>query len=247
MTHAGPVAAYQILSIFGANLGPAKGVQAPDGTDPSIAGVTVTFDGNPAKMLYVSSSQINVMLLPQPASPAAAPLPQSTVMQINVNGTLIQRQLPFTTYNLNLFTDTFQNCQGGCPTFQPLALNTDRTRNSKTNPAKFGSLVSLFVHGVGALQLGFPMPTTVNGILAQSGQCSAVVEKVTLSGIVYQVDIRLPATLLPCATSFSSNPVNSLSVTLTYNGSPVGPLLINSNTATPTPPQSVSMPVWATQ
>src|SRR5207245_2246644 len=68
LTHVGAVAAFQLISIFGTNLGPAAGVPAPDGTDPSIAGVSVTFDGNPAPLLYVSASQINVAVpTPPPA------------------------------------------------------------------------------------------------------------------------------------------------------------------------------------
>ena len=249
LTHAGPVAAYQILSIFGANLGPATGVQAPDGTDPSIAGVTVTFDGQPAKMTYVSSSQINVMV-PGPQFTGINALPQSTVMQVSVNGTSIQRESAWTTYNLNLFTNI---AQGTCPgnsmslAFQPVALNPDGTRNTCGNPAKYGSLVSFFVHGVGTNQLGLSMPDTVIGIEAQAGVCAANVENVTRIGIVYKVDVRLPATLQPCAQIFSGNAINSLSLTFTYNGAHVGPLFINSNPTAATPVRSQTMMVWATQ
>jgi hypothetical protein len=69
LTHVGAVAAFQLPSIYGANLGPAKGVAAPDGSDTSLAGVSITFDGNPAQLLYVSASQINV------AVPAPPPIP----------------------------------------------------------------------------------------------------------------------------------------------------------------------------
>jgi hypothetical protein len=107
LTHVGPVAAYQLLSIFGTNLGPASGVAAPDGTDTSIAGVSVTFDGAPAQLLYVSASQINVAV-PAPLLPstqgAVAP-PSAMVMQLTVNGVTIQRQFPYTVSNMNLFAD----------------------------------------------------------------------------------------------------------------------------------------------
>jgi len=249
LTHAGPVAAYQILSIFGANLGPATGVPAPDGTATSIAGVAVTFDGIPAKLTYVSSSQINVMV-PGPPALGVNSLPQSTVMQVSVNGTSIQREFAWTTYNLNLFAEISvigSTCPGAMSLdFLPVALNPDGTRNSCLNPAKFGSLVSLFVHGVGAQQLGLAMPDTVSGIRVQAGSCPANVENVVRSGIVYKVDVRLPATLLPCAT-FTSNAVNPLILTLSYNGAPVGPLIINSNPTPATPVQSHLMRVWATQ
>jgi uncharacterized protein (TIGR03437 family) len=247
--HAGPVAAYQIVSIFGANLGPATGVLAPDGTDPSIAGVTVTFDGQPAKMTYVSSSQINV-LVPGPQFVGVNALPQSTVMQLSVAGTSIQREFAWTTYNLNLFADIAVGTV--CPsyplslTYQPIALNPDGTRNTCTNPAKFGSLVSFFVHGVGTQQLGSSMPDTVTGIEAQAGSCAANVENVARSGIVYKVDVRLPATLVPCAT-FNSNAINPLFLTFTYNGAPVGPLMINSNPSPATPVRPQQIRVWTSQ
>jgi uncharacterized protein (TIGR03437 family) len=251
MMHAGPVAPYQILSIFGANLGPATGVLAPDGTDPSIAGVTVTFDGNPAKMTYVSSSQINVMV-PGPQFTGVDALPQSTVMQVSVNGVPIQRESAWTAYNLNLFTNLGLipgNCAGSSftPAFQPVVLNPDGSVNSCTNPAKFGSVVTFFAHGVGTNQFGLSMPTTVTGIEAQAGVCGVNVPSVTLSGVVYQVNVQLPATLLPCAQTYSGNAVNALYMTFTYNGMPVGPLVINSDPPTTTPVRSQQIRVWATQ
>jgi hypothetical protein len=84
LTHVRAVAAFQVISLFGMNLGPSTGVTAPDGTDPSIAGVTVTFDGNPAQMIYVSSSQINVAV-PAPVSFDTIMKP-FTVMRVTVNG-----------------------------------------------------------------------------------------------------------------------------------------------------------------
>ena len=60
MMHAGPIGPGQLLTLMGTNLGPEKGVSAPAGASTSLAGVTVTFDDIPAKLLYVSSSQINV-------------------------------------------------------------------------------------------------------------------------------------------------------------------------------------------
>ena len=109
-----------------------------------------------------------------------------------------------------------------------------------------GSVVSLFVHGVGTQLLGLLMPDSVSGIDVEAGGCPANVENVARSGIVYKVDIRLPATLLPCAT-FTSNAVNPLSLTITYNGAPVGPLMINGNPSPASAVKSQLVRVWATQ
>ena len=157
LTHVGPIAAYQLLSIFGTNLAPAIGVSAAERTDTSIAGVSITFDGAPAQVLYVSPSQIMVLVpapLP-PATQAAGALPSARVMQLTVNGVTIQRQFPYTVSNLNLFAD-LASIQVPCDAlavysgFQPVAMNADGSANLCSNPAKYGSTVSFFMHGAGS-------------------------------------------------------------------------------------------------
>ena len=69
------------LDAAGANLGPAVGVAAPDGSDPSIAGVSITFDGRQAPLLYVSARQINVAV--------------SVAMRVTVNGASAERDSPY--------------------------------------------------------------------------------------------------------------------------------------------------------
>ena len=108
LEHVRAVAPYQVISLFGTNLGPSTGVAAPDGADASVAGVTATFDGNPAHLQYVSASQINVIV----------PLVDSSaVMQVTVNGSsTTPRELPLVGTNLNVFADLASNevsCPGG--------------------------------------------------------------------------------------------------------------------------------------
>ncbi len=246
LTHVGAVAVSQLISIFGANLGPTPGVPAPDGTDPSIAGVSVTFNGTPAPLLYVSASQINI------AVPAPRLLP--AVMQVSVNGATVQRQFPLTASNLNLFADLSAN-EISCPSahstangFQPVAANADGSFNSCTNPAQFGSTVSFFVHGIGE----FP-PPQLRSLQAFVGICSATVTNASMiNGFVYKVDVVLPASLLPCAESHSpSQAENELNVTLSYNGAPVGPLALPPGSGGPiinfSPGKPLPMIVWVTQ
>lgn len=259
LTHVGAVAAFQLLSIFGTNLGPAAGVAAPDGTDPSIAGVSVTFDGNPAQLLYVSASQINVAVPAPLPSRAVVPLPASTVMQLTVNGVSVQRQFPFTASNLNLFADLSAN-EISCPSahfiangFQPVAANADGSLNSCTNPARYGSTVSFFVHGVGAISLGFPPPQQLLNLQAFVGRCSVPVTNASLiTGFVYKVDVAMPSSLLPCAGSYNPNQAeNQFPVTLSYNGMPVGPRVVPVPTGSPiinfSPGEPMPMIVWVTQ
>jgi uncharacterized protein (TIGR03437 family) len=257
-THAGAVAAFQLISVFGENLGPATGVVAPDGSDPTLAGVNVTFDGNPAQLLYVSATQINVAVPAPPPSTSVAPLPTKTVMEINVNGQTVERQFPFTSSNLNVFAQLNSNLIS-CPMgnlnangFQPTALNADGSMNSCSNPAKLGSIVSFFVEGVGAVQLGFPPPQTLSGVEAAIGNCTVPAANASLiTGFVYQVDIPLPDMIVPCATSYSLTSMeNSFEITLSSGTVPMGPRVIPTpggpiiNFA---PGQPMPLVVWVTQ
>jgi hypothetical protein len=76
--------------------------------------------------------------------------------------------------------------------FQPLAANADGNTSSCTSPAKAGSTVSLFVHGIG----GFDSPPSQLGNLRASigFGCTALVTKASLiADFVYKVDVSLPA------------------------------------------------------
>ena len=259
LTHAGPIAAYQVLSIFGANLGPAKGIVAPDGADPSIAGVSVTFNGAPAQLLYVSASQINLVVpapsLPSPQAPVA--LPSATVMQLTVNGVTLQRQFPYTLSNLNLFAD-LSTVQAPCPGaitidsgFQPVALNSDGSANSCAHPAKYGSTVSFFMHGIGGDTFGSQPPQQLLNVQAFVGNCPiTVTNTASINSFVYQVDVTLPASQLPCSNYSSSSAESTFWVTFSYNGNPVGPLAVpfpNGSLAVNSPAAPMLMTVWVTK
>lgn len=261
LTHVGAVAAFQLISVFGENLGPATGVSAPDGTDPSIAGVTVTFDGNPAQLLYVSSTQINVAVPAPPPAQVVGQLPTSRVMKISVNGAVIQRQFPFTVANLNLFANVVTSpvsCPAWAVVFQggflPVATNADGTLNSCANPAKYGSAISFYAEGVGAILLGIPPAPTLQEVQALVGNCSAAVPNASLiNAFVYKVDVVLPSAAVPCALTYISGTgvtEETFTVTLSYGGAPVGPLSlpgVGSAVMFGAPGQSAPMTVWVTQ
>jgi len=205
LEHVRAIAPYQAISLFGANLA-------------SSTGVAITFGGNPAQLLYVSSSQINVVVPPN----------SSPVMQVTINGMSIQRQFPGTTSNLNLFANLTSN-EVACPNdiangFQPLAINADGSLNSCAHPAKFGAAVSFFVEGAGSPNGSAP-PAELTGLQAWIGGCAAPVENTSLTnGFVYQVDVQMPAST-SCAGQYNSSSA-TFDVTFTNNGAAVGPLVV---------------------
>jgi uncharacterized protein (TIGR03437 family) len=236
MQHVSVVAGNQLLTLFGTGLGPAAGVAAGDRAT-SLAGVTVTFDGTPARLLYVSSSQINLAVprLPLPGQDV-------TVMQVSVNGATVSRQLPVVAVNLNLFANlaSTATCTGAPPVVTPevqaLVTNADGSLNSCVNPAKSGSTVSFYMHGA----RGF------TGVQAMVGNCSADLAQATLaSEFVFKVDLPLPLCFdnLPTASSFP--------VTFSYySGVPVGPVEVPfPGNFAPGPSVQASIPVavWVTQ
>jgi uncharacterized protein (TIGR03437 family) len=255
LTHVGPIAAYQLISIFGTNLGPATGVAAPDGTDTSLAGVSITFNGTPAQLLYVSASQINVVV-PAPSTLAALAPSSAMVMQLTVSGATVQRQFPYTASNMNLFAD-LASTEAPCPGaitpeggFQPLAMNADGSVNSCVNPARYGSTVSFFMEGVGGdiFAFGFEPPQQVLNVQALVGSCSAAVTNASLiDGFVYKVDVTLPPSLLPCSFYSSSSSEGLFYVTLRYNGSTVGPQYVPFPTSVSSSSQPMPMTVWVTK
>jgi len=196
LLHSGPIAANQLLTIMGSNLG-------------ADTGVSVTFDGNLAQLLYSSPLQINLVV------PATVSQAKSTVVQVTVNGAAsATRQLPVIASNPELFADTSQAtaCNTG---LAPLALNSDGSRNSCQNPAKLGSVISFFVHGNPPC-LCFD---------AAFGEVSApVVNVVSLTSYLTRVDVQLPNSY--ASASGYGSVEGDFQFTLRVNGAAVGPFPI---------------------
>jgi uncharacterized protein (TIGR03437 family) len=142
---AGVAARYQLLTIFGAGLGPAAGVAAPDYATTLLGGVNITAGSTPAVLLYASSTQINF------AVPSVSASQPSATLQLNVNGVNAPaRELPLTFENPSLFLDLPDTypVSGSSPGFIALALNSDGSVNSSANPAQLGSAVSVYLNGL---------------------------------------------------------------------------------------------------
>jgi uncharacterized protein (TIGR03437 family) len=140
---AGPIVPYQLLTIFGSGLGPATPVSATNDSTTSLSGVSVTFGGLAAPLLYVSSNQINVAVPLVSAGGVSG-----TLMQVNVNGvSSVPLEFPVVSANPTLFVSPGSYD----PTFEgsfAVALNANGFVNSPTNPAQLGSVITVFVNGL---------------------------------------------------------------------------------------------------
>ena len=141
------VAPGEIVAIFGTNLGPATGVFGGIGADGklpfNLAGTTVTFDGIPAPLIYVSAGQINTVV------PYGVAGKSTTLIRIVSTSTTASLTYSVAANSPALFTY-------GSGTGQLAALNENGSVNSPSNPAAPGSVVVLYGTGVGTFDKNFP-------------------------------------------------------------------------------------------
>jgi uncharacterized protein (TIGR03437 family) len=137
----GHVAPGEIVSIYGVGLGPTPGVGAKLDQDgrltTSLAGVQVLFDGQPAPLLYASDTQINAIV------PFGVSGKDSVTFQVMLpSGPMPPLSLIVTAAEPGIF----RGANGAAA-----ALNEDGSINSPQNPAKRGSIVTIYVNGAGLL------------------------------------------------------------------------------------------------
>lgn len=152
------VAPGQLLTLYGSNLA-AEGI-APSTTSfpSSFNGVTVTFDGIPAPILYTADGQVNLQVPYEIAtetqvtmqvsnSLVTPPLLESYVLAV------VPRQpsvdVAAAGFTAPLFDLVTCNGQSIAAT-QPLAFNADGSLNTCANPAAAGSPVTLVLNGLGS-------------------------------------------------------------------------------------------------
>ena len=175
---AGAVSAGEIVSLFGAGIGPANPANLvltnPRLVANSLAGVQVLFDGVPAPVLYASAGQVNAIV------PYAVAGQSSTQVQVAYLGAVsAPLTLPVATTVPGVFT------LDGSGRGQGAILNAaDESVNSVSNPVAPGDWVSIFATGAGATQ-----PAGVDGLLAVAplSRPEAAVS-VTIGGLPCQVN-----------------------------------------------------------
>jgi uncharacterized protein (TIGR03437 family) len=169
----------EIVSIFGAGLGPAAGVSG--GIDPitgglaaSVGGVTVTFNGVPAPLFYASQNQLNVQVPFEVAGQAGANI--SVRYQASVSSPPVN--VPVTSASAGIF-----QLPGSS---QGVILNQDNTVNSPSNPAARGSVVQVYATGQGAVQ----PPLTTGQLAPALGPLSNAQQTVTATIGGQTADVR---------------------------------------------------------
>ena len=166
---AGPVSPDEIVTIYGAGLGPPQLT-----TDPN-AGTRVFFNGVPAQIIYTSAKQIGAIV---PESIAA--MAQVTVSYRGQVSDAIS--VPVGPYSLGLFTLN----QTGVG--QAAATNADGTVNTAANPAKIGSSISLYANSRDDPNV--PVSVTIGGILS-------TVQYWDSTGNVERVKVQIPNSVQP--------------------------------------------------
>jgi uncharacterized protein (TIGR03437 family) len=159
---AGVIAPGEILSIYGTNLGPAKAVSftlnSQGGVDPTLGGVQVLFNGKAGTPLYVSATQINVIV------PYEANGQTTTSIIVTYQGA---QSAPFT-FNVaaqapGIYT---LNSQGFG---QAAAVNQNGTFNGSgangTTPASAGQVIAIYATGGGQTS----PPSTTGSVTPNNG------------------------------------------------------------------------------
>ena len=200
----GAVSPGELVTIFGANLGPVSEGQAEldgDSVSKNIQGTEVMIGGVAAPLLYASSTQIN------------------TIVPFGVSGTTTQVQVVYqgqTTASVTVPVEAASPAvfsvlgNGGG---QGAILNQDGTINSQSNPATRGSVVSLFATGA-----GLTTPTSVDGLLTSAPYPMPILPvSVTITGQPAQVTYAGAAPGLVAGVLQINVVVPSGTLTATYN------------------------------
>jgi uncharacterized protein (TIGR03437 family) len=133
---AGPVAPGSLLSIYGSGFAVAENQPATLPLPTNVAGTTVNINGNPAPILYASAGQMNVQV-PYEVAPGTAVVTVNNVC--GVSQPVVFQVSQAAPYIL----------QGG--TGDAVAFNQDGSLNSPSNPAPAGTVIVVFLTGIGPL------------------------------------------------------------------------------------------------
>jgi uncharacterized protein (TIGR03437 family) len=195
------IAPGELITIFGNSIGPSVPVGLvldPSGkVATSLNGLTVSFDGNPAPLLYASAGQINAVV------PFAVAGQSTTLMRVSApGGAAFTATLPVSTAAPAMFAASAPG--------QGAILNGDLSANSPAHPAARGSWTSIYATGSGLLS-----PSVADGTIVSAanlplsvapisvtigGQAATVSYQGGAPGLVagvMQINAQVPAGITP--------------------------------------------------
>jgi uncharacterized protein (TIGR03437 family) len=194
------IAPGEIVDIFGNGIGPAETVSASVSSGrlaTSLGGIEVLFNGVPAPLISVGRDQIRAVV---PFETGPSDLAASGVANIQIvsGSTTIQ---PATAPTAALAPGVFT--LDGRPTGQAVMINEDQMLNSGKNPARQGSIVTIYATGLNNTQPALETGTIAPGaaplaIPIQLGTSSGLPE-ITYAGAapgfvagLTQINFRVP-------------------------------------------------------
>ncbi|HYW47943.1 MAG TPA: hypothetical protein VE959_34065, partial [Bryobacteraceae bacterium] len=198
----GAVAPGEVVTIFGAGIGPATlaaaQLNAQGRLSSNLSGTQVLFDDIPAPLVYAAAQQVSAIVPYEAAGQA------STQMVVVRNGQSTQPvTLPVTAVSPALFTADASGAG------QAAAINQDGTYNGPQSGAPTGSTVALFATGEGQTDPGgingriatsviprplAPVRVSIGGVNAEIAYAGAAPQAV--AGLL-QINVKVPAGLKP--------------------------------------------------
>jgi uncharacterized protein (TIGR03437 family) len=198
------VAPGQLVSLFGRGIGPELPVSAQpqSGSFPrSLGGVSVTFNGIAAPILYASSGQVNVQVPYEIAGSDTVTMK----LQPPIKTAASSAEFASVPSRPSVFLEAAEFASCGSITtsvLPPVTLNADGSVNSCSNPAAAGTSVRVFLNGIGTAAGGNPM----------TGAISTVAKASTTSGTATLSAVTLSATSEPVSLATSVGEINSVVV-----------------------------------
>ncbi len=183
---AGTIAPGEIVTIHGMGIGSPGGfgplIDSAGRIATSLNGVRVLFDGVPAPLLYVSGSQLNVIVPPE------IPDRGATMIEVEFWGVRSAAWgVPLAPAAPAIFT--LDGSGGG----HAAVLNQDNSVNDPSNPAARGSTIQIFGTGRG-LEPTLQLKVTIGGIDAQTTYVASVND--AAAGL-FQVNAVVPQGVAP--------------------------------------------------
>jgi uncharacterized protein (TIGR03437 family) len=185
------ISAGSLISLFGSHLAPSTSQASSTPLPLSLLDTSVTINGVVAPLLFVSAQQINAQI------PYEVPSGAATVL-VRSGG---KTSAPFSITVRSAAPGLFTAAEG-----QAAALDDDGSPNSETAPAPGGSVISVFLTGIGPISSpvddgAAPSPNqTISATLPVSATIGGAPATVEFAGLAplfpgtAQINLRIPST-----------------------------------------------------